>query len=441
VLYFNGRRIMDIIVCKLNEGDAFEADHADHILDFTKKTEYHSTFYRSLKRLYKMPKVFRKEALDLHYIAMAVYFADRRVVRSKSFDGWTRNIKLQIPVLEKKKWEKEKLLLEKMLSFLSGDNWQFEFRERTLNDLERKIQKKIQSWYLDSKFDVDAFCMLSGGLDSFIGAIDLLKENKNIAFVGLYGGGKGVKPHQDKVNEILRREFSVDEKRFFNFSATPIKGVEISTRTRSFLFFAHAIVLGSCLDKDSKLYIPENGLISLNIPLTNTRLGSSSTRTTHPYYMDLLQQLLHNLGLGINLVNPYQFFTKGEMLRNCKNEALIKLTYTDTMSCSHPDQGRYDKKKESLHCGTCLPCSIRRSAIWKAFGEDKTVYSDVDFEKPKASKEIHSFKLGLLDYQRVKTNPLVIQIAGPINENFDMYHQVYQRGMDELAEFLGTIHV
>mgnify|MGYP006218458791 CR=1 FL=1 len=43
--------------------------------------------------------------------------------------------------------------------------------------------------------------MLSGGLDSFIGAIDLLTHNRNIGFVGHYGGGKGVKPFQDKINE------------------------------------------------------------------------------------------------------------------------------------------------------------------------------------------------------------------------------------------------
>ncbi|WP_417876096.1 Qat anti-phage system QueC-like protein QatC [Winogradskyella sediminis] len=430
---------MDIIVCKLNKEDTFEAKEPSQVLDFTNKKEYRYTFYRSLTRLYRMPKAFNKGALDLLYISMAVYFADRRVLRENTYDGWTRSFKIYIPVLEIDKWKAQREHLEQMVSFLSGDNWSFEFRERSLNDIEKKIEKKTGTWYIDKKFIPDEFCMLSGGLDSFIGAIDLLSKNKKIAFVGLYGGGKGVKPYQDKVNNILKTEFSISEDYFFNFNATPINGSEITTRTRSFLFFAHAIVLASCLDKTTSLYIPENGLISLNIPLTNTRLGSSSTRTTHPYYMGLLQELLDNMGIKVKLKNPYQFKTKGEMLLDCKKPELIKQEYLNTMSCSHPDQVRYDKSSEPFHCGKCLPCSIRRASIIKAYGIDNSGYADGDFKKPKAKQELGSFRLGLLDYEKNKNNPLIIQVAGPIEANYDKYHDVYKRGMDELKNFIDTI--
>jgi hypothetical protein len=279
-----------------------------------------------------MPKAFKKEALDLLYISMAVYFADKRVLRENTYDGWTRSFKVYIPVLKIDKWKSQKEHLEHMISFLSGDNWSFEFRERKQNDLEKKVEQKIGSWYLEDKFSPDEFCMLSGGLDSFIGAIDLLSQNKKVAFVGIYGGGKGVKPYQDKINNLLQNEFSIPKEYFFNFNATPINGNEITTRTRSFLFFAHAIILASCVDKPTSLYIPENGLISLNIPLTNTRLGSSSTRTTHPYYLGMLQKLLNNMGIEISLKNPYQFKTKGEMLIECQKPQFIKEQYLKTMS-------------------------------------------------------------------------------------------------------------
>src|SRR5690554_7027233 len=85
---------MNTIVCILNEDDTFKVDSPSQILDLTNKKEYHYTFYRSLTRLYKMPKAFKKEALDLLYISMAVYFADRRVLRSDNYDGWTREFKL-----------------------------------------------------------------------------------------------------------------------------------------------------------------------------------------------------------------------------------------------------------------------------------------------------------------------------------------------------------
>lgn len=431
---------MNTIICKLNPEDTFEIGNSSQVLDLTKKREHYYTFFRSLKRLYKMPKAFKEEALDLLYISMVVYFADRRVLREKTYDGWTREFNIYIPVLKVKKWNSQKEHLEKMISYLSGDIWHFKFRERSLNDLEKKVIEKTEKWYLNNKFTPDEFCMLSGGLDSFIGAIDLLSKNKNIAFVGLYGGGKGVKPYQDKVNQILQEEFSLDESFFFNFNATPLEGKEITTRTRSFLFFTHAIILASCLDKPTTLYIPENGLISLNIPLTNTRLGSSSTRTTHPYYMGMLQKLLDKMGIEITLKNPYQFKTKGEMLLGCQKPQFIKEQYINTMSCSHPDQVRYDKNPEPLHCGKCLPCSIRRAAVIQAYGVDNNTYADGNFEKPRAKQELRSFKIGLLDYEKNKNNPLIIQVSGPVETDYVKYHEVYKRGMNELRDFLNTIH-
>lgn len=431
---------MNNIVCKLNSGDNFELDVESQILDFTKKEDNYYTFYNSLKRLYKMPNPFKEEALDLLYISMAIYFADRRIVRASTFDGWTRSFKIFMPVLNVKKWKSQKSHLEKMISYLSGDIWHFEFRKRNLNDLEKKVIEKTGKWYLQNKFDPDEFCMLSGGLDSFIGAIDLLSKNKNIAFVGLYGGGKGVKPYQDKVNKLLQDKFSISKDYFFNFNATPIKGLENTTRTRSFLFFTHAIVLASCLGKQTSLYIPENGLISLNIPLTNTRLGSSSTRTTHPYYMKMLQNLLNSLDIEVTLKNPYQFKTKGEMLIECAEADFVKQKYSMTMSCSHPDQVRYEKNPQTLHCGKCLPCSIRRASILKAYGVDSELYADGNFKKPRAKQELRSFKIGMLDYEKNKNNPLIIQISGPIETDYEKFHSVYKRGMDELNDFIKTIN-
>ncbi len=427
---------MKSIVFKLNSEDKFTIKDNDFNIDLSSKEDYHHTFYKSLRLLYKMPNFFQTEALDLFYISLMVYFADRKVNRKDYIDNWTRGYKLYIPVLNFDKWNQNKELLENMISYLSGDIWKFEFRERTLNEIETKLSNTINDKYKNKKFNPDAFCMLSGGLDSFIGAIDLLTHNRNIGFVGHYGGGKGVKPFQDKINDLLKTEYGLRGDEFFNFHAAPLKGVEDSTRTRSFMFFAHAIILASCCKRKIDLYIPENGLISLNIPLTNTRLGSSSTRTTHPYYMKLLQLLLKNLGIKVTLKNPYQFITKGEMIINCLNKEFIKENYKYTMSCSHPDQGRYDNATKPYHCGTCLPCSIRRASILKAFKKDETFYRDKNFKKRKAKIELKSFKIGMLDYRNSQNNKFTIQIAGKIDERFDDYTMLYERGMLELGKFL-----
>jgi len=426
---------MNQIVCKLNPDDKFSVPESLFEVNLSDKEGYHYTFFKLFRRLYQIPKAFDNEAIDLFYISLMVFYADRKIKRAKSNDAWTRDFKLYVPVLELDKWEHNKLLLENMISYLSGDIWKFEFRARQLNELEKKVKKGIEA--SKKKFTPDSFCMLSGGLDSFIGAIDLLNENKNIAFVGHYSGGKGVKIYQDCIIQKLTEQYELKHEQFFNFFAAPIKGTEDTTRTRSFMFFAHATILASGLNKATNLFIPENGLISLNIPLTNTRIGSSSTRTTHPYYMGLLQELISNLGLQITLKNPYQFFTKGEMIQNCKNQTFLKANIEHTMSCSHPDQGRYLKETKPSHCGTCLPCVIRRASIEKAYNIDNSAYRDKDFKTGKAVYELNSYKIGILDYKRrSRDKSFIIQNSGPISTNLDNFCALYERGMDELIQLI-----
>lgn len=431
---------MKEIICLIHEDDKFEKENVDFIVDLFSKEQYHHTFWdKNRRRLYQAGQ-FSNEAIDLLYLSLMVYYADRRVIRKEENDAWTREMKLYIPVLELEKWNDNKQLLEKMLSFLSGDIWHFEFRKRGLNWKEKRANKGIRR--KRDKHQPKAICMLSGGLDSFIGAIDILNEQKDIWFVGHYGGGKGVIKYQKYVIEKLIQQYGLSINQFFNFYASPVKPskttpMEDSTRTRSFMFFAHAIILGSAIGRETTLYIPENGLISLNIPLTNTRLGSNSTRTTHPYYMGLLQQLLINLGIKIELYNPYQFKTKGEMIKECKDHVFLKDNITHTMSCSHPDLGRYSGDSEPSHCGNCLPCLIRRAAIEYAYNEDSSSYRDKDFQEKGAKENLLSFKLGVRDYMNSKIDTaLTIQISGPISNNLDNYCGVYKRGMNELKSLL-----
>jgi 7-cyano-7-deazaguanine synthase in queuosine biosynthesis len=426
---------MKEIICRIHEDDKFVKTNADFTVDLFSKKQYRYNFWDKHKRQLYQSGEFTKAAIDLLYISLMVYYADRKISRKIEDDAWTRQIKLYIPVLEIEKWNENKELLEKMLSFLSGDIWNFEFRKRNLNQKEERVFKGIKRQ--KKKHQPKAICMLSGGLDSFIGAIDLLAKEKDIWFVGHYGGGKGVIQYQKKLINKLMTQYQLSAEQFFNFFASPLNGIEDTTRTRSFMFFAHAIMLGSAIDNDITLYIPENGVISLNIPLTNTRLGSSSTRTTHPFYMKLLQQLLINLNIKVKLYNPYQFKTKGEMIKECKDPQFLETHVSKTMSCSHPDIGRYKKDSTPSHCGNCLPCVIRRAAIEFAYGIDLSVYRDKDFQEKGASENLRSFKLGIKEYENDTINTaLTVQISGPINDDIDDYCTVYKKGMVELKSLL-----
>jgi 7-cyano-7-deazaguanine synthase in queuosine biosynthesis len=124
------------------------------------------------------------------------------------------------------------------------------------------------------------------------------------------------------------------------------------------------------------LQVPENGLIALNVPLDDLRIGSHSTRTTHPFYMNLWNQVLSELGLPYSIENPYWNKTKDEMAVECLNKDFLLQVIKESTSCSSPQKARW-LGQPSQHCGYCVPCLIRRSAMHKAYGleNDTTTYS------------------------------------------------------------------
>lgn len=337
-------------------------------------------------------------------------------------------------------WKQAEKNLEEMLDFLSGDKWTFVFRKREWTENEKNKHEKWEKSKEQVK-DYEQLCMFSGGLDSFIGAIDLLEsENKKTLFVSHYGGGKGTKEFQDILKEKFISHYSLELRDFHQYYAKVVSGVEDTTRTRSFMFFSHAIAVASCLKKTVDLIIPENGFISLNIPSTFSRMGTSSTRTTHPHYMALFQKLLELIDIPVRLVNPYQFKTKGEMLLECRNQTFVKNNLENTMSCSHPDIGRMQKETEARHCGYCLPCVIRQAAILRAGMTDKSSYRDNKFIRGKASRTyLNSYLLGIRRFNP-KYAFMTIQSSGSITNNIMDYTNLYVRGMNELKTYLEVLN-
>ena len=129
----------------------------------------------------------------------------------------------------------------------------------------------------------------------------------------------------------------------------------------------------------------ENGLISLNVPLTPAQLGSCSTHTTHPYYIALFRELLQALNLAHPLNLDYRFKTKGEMLRESKNQDLLRRTLPLSMSCAHPDNRRLENLPPGGHCGYCFPCIIRQAAVFESGIPDAAYDNDI-FHLPPLSR-------------------------------------------------------
>lgn len=425
-----------IINYRIESNDPYSAVYQDTVVDFFDNSSFSYTFWNNKN---KLPFWYHKQGLDLLYISLAVFAADRLSPRLNAQDGWSREFDIHIPVLEIDLWNASKAVLEEMLSFLSGDVWKFTFRPRKITSLESSHYERMQKSKISVK-NYDQVCMFSGGLDSFIGAIDLLEANgASTLFVSHYGGGKGTKEYQDILKQKFIEVYKLEERDFHQYYAKVVSGVEDTTRTRSFMFFSHAVAVASALGKPVNLVIPENGMISLNIPSTFSRLGTSSTRTTHPHYMSLFQKLIDMLDLKITLVNPYQFCTKGEMIQNCRNLSFLQANIGNTMSCSHPDNGRMLKETEARHCGYCLPCVIRQAAIKRAGMNDNSSYRDSSFTQGEVSKtSLNSYRLGLERFNP-KYAFLTIQSSGSITDHIEDYTRLYTRGMRELRDYLEEI--
>lgn len=243
------------------------------------------------------------------------------------------------------------------------------------------------------------------------------------------------------LKDNLVKEYGIEQGQFYQNYAAVIYGNEDTTRTRSLMFFSHAIAYATAMADQVTLIIPENGLISLNIPLTHTRLGTSSTRTTHPFYMKMFQEVLRELGINVTIVNPYQFKTKGEMVLQCKNRDFLRRNIENTMSCSHTDVGWHRGESKTCHCGYCLPCTIRKAAIKKGELEDTSVYYDNSYNSgPTAQHSLNAYRLSLANFNS-KNAFLKIQCSGPIEKNINDFAELYIRGMQEVAAYLEEVNV
>lgn len=375
-------------------------------------------------------------ATDLLYLALAAFAADLRIPRRFGAERWQREIVLHSPVQDLSLWSKHAAHVERTLSFLTGDAWTLKFRVRKTAKLATHKSKLNK---------VQHVCLFSGGLDSLVGALDLLAEGKFVALVGHYGSGI-TNSVQERVLAVVKGKYQTTAAPFM-FHAQPPKGKikdgESSMRSRSFMFLSMGVAVSSALGGLAQLVVPENGLISLNVPLTSARSGSRSTRTTHPHFIALFRELLTRLGLPAVVEMPYRFRTKGEMLRECKDPATLAAAAPMTMSCSHPEAGRFQGRSPNNHCGYCVPCIIRKAAMRSAGLTDASYGVQVESSPPQhteeAGRDYRAFQMALERERGLDKTRAAFRVLGPgplaPTELLD-FAAVYLRGLEEVRSLL-----
>lgn len=402
-------------------------DHFDNDVDYFELFSRPDGSYDNVRPLgLSLPHELKKHgivpsvtALDFAAFAFSVVAVDKLIPRGDSPDGWTRMIDLTVFLSEPEKWMSVKTKIEKMLKFLTGDFWKLTFQLAN--------SPFIQATYEPRQRDNDCVCLLSGGMDSLVGAIDLLSEKRNPLFVSqiIIGDAKRQVDFANRFGGSNHCQWSIGT----------LRGPEGSTRARSIAFFAFALLSAAATSEtgeSTEIIVPENGFISLNVPLDANRIGSLSTKTTHPIYMALLQEIWDALGIKAKLILPYRFKTKGEVLNECKNRQLMEELIFETNSC-----GKF-RRHGLRHCGVCVPCLVRRAAFLEADLHDTTQkgYRYDDISKSNFM-DLTAVALAVKQVELSGINKLVkgnLSFASP--EDRKSYLGVVSRGINELKNFL-----
>ena len=310
----------------------------------------------------------QSQAIDLVRVAAAVYLTDRTTPRGGGLgDHWCRTLDVTVEVSDPDRWEPLSYALSSLCTFLSGDDWAFTF----VGDDGSRPQAS------GTPEPVPVVSLLSGGMDSFCGALLAHRTFDTAPLVvshwdsngvsaaqtaALRGFGRltGARPMSAKVR-LGRRELQL------RGGGTFLK--ELSSRSRSLLFLALGVAVAA--PRSAQLWIPENGFLSLNLPLAAERRSSLSTRTTHPQLLQTFNDILRALDLDVQVSNPFESHTKGDMAREVHQiygEKGIR-ELANTASCAKPDF-----KHPNRQCGVCYACIVRRAAFAAAETVDRTPY-------------------------------------------------------------------
>jgi 7-cyano-7-deazaguanine synthase in queuosine biosynthesis len=379
--------------------------------------------------------------VDFFIVSAYIYGADRFIKRrANSVDGWSREINISLPVVNVQNWETSKNELGGLLSFLTGDYWEVSFTQAFID---------LPDMPIDDKFAVNFFQvnLFSGGLDSLIGAIDFLesKPSEKVLFVSHYDSQMGgPKLDQEKLIKKLKDKY---KEQFAHIPSIKVS-LEDSTlprettfRSRSILFIGMALVIAEFMN--APIIVPENGTVSLNYPISPSRRSSCSTRTTHPMLISAIERLCLKLGLNTSIHNPYEFQTKGEMVRSCKNQEFLVFLLDVANSCGkRGHRAHWKNNPTASHCGICMPCVYRQAAL--VGYSDSTQYGN-DMNSLYPFKTRMGQDLGAclefintLHDQKTIKQELILNGLKDL-DRLDQYISVVLRSKDELKKWIDQV--
>lgn len=301
--------------------------------------------------------------LDLCEVAAYVYLADKAVSRGR-YEKWVRDLSFHVPVRHPERWNAVRTLLTNTVGTLAGDNVQFHFVPKREASGPRLRHREVPPHPAPSPGASDCVALFSGGLDSFAGIVHLTHQGRRPLLASHYVSG--IKSIQLELAAAVARQLGRPFEHFqYRVSSVkrahtrhPLQNRESSHRARSFLFLSFATAAAAVRGL-REIFICENGVLALNVPISEARKGTRSTHHAHPLYLSYFNQLVEALfERPFAVRNPFFYWTKREEVELLRDSGLRELI-RDTVSCwGYPNLTL--RFPDSNHCGVCIPCLVRR---------------------------------------------------------------------------------
>lgn len=329
------------------------------------------------KKFISNPESLHPRLLDLLQIAAYVFCADRMVYRGDRYslnnDAWARSFNFNIPVLDIDFWNNSALknALSESLVFMTGDRrYSFNFTKSEFGHLPKLDFEQLSlfsdefgSFEIANETDVLLF---SGGLDSLAGTIERLNvhpENKLI--IVSHQSSTATKHTQNMIIKHLQQKYTNRLLPYgFLCHNRKTNSKEETQRTRMFLFSCVAFALCNYFNK-RKLYVYENGVTSINLPIQPDVINARASRTTHPKTLGLMEKVFRFFDSEFCIKAPYHNKTKEDILAvfaKYKEQNLLP----SSVSCSVTRKSQ----SSSPHCGCCSQCIDRRFAAFASSLDD-----------------------------------------------------------------------
>lgn len=311
-----------------------------------------------------------KLVADLIDVSAAVSVSDRLAKRElpgdprPAHDRWHRRIHVVIPVRYPDQWRRPEVVacLSHLLAFLTDDQWTFEFTGR----LHDPRQSEAQATFLQHPPRPVAVVLQSDGLDSLAGVIDRLAavDVATVMPVTIITNHR-MQTVTQAITEELGKSVSLAGPLLQPArlhvgvvkSERPRDDREPSHRARAMLFLAAGVGATVLADTD-RLYVCENGIGAISLPMTPDHWGARTSKAMHPKTLALFARLASlMLGRPMEIQNIGLFATKSELVRKFAQDRFAAAARR-TVSC---DRAAYLQHRRA--CGKCTSCLLRRVAL------------------------------------------------------------------------------